>query len=74
MARYTGPVCRLCRRERMKLFLKGPKCMSPKCPITAGRFLPGQHGRDRSRGEKKKYKRIQRKILCKRNRNANAHK
>jgi small subunit ribosomal protein S4 len=49
MARYTGPVCRLCRRERMKLFLKGPKCMSPKCPITAGRFLPGQHGRDRQR-------------------------
>jgi small subunit ribosomal protein S4 len=33
MARYTGPVCRLCRRERMKLFLKGPKCDTMKCPI-----------------------------------------
>jgi small subunit ribosomal protein S4 len=49
MARYTGPVCRLCRRERTKLFLKGPKCMSARCPITAGRFPPGEHGRDRQR-------------------------
>ncbi len=49
MARYTGPVCRLCRRERTKLFLKGPKCMSAKCPITIGRFPPGEHGRDRQR-------------------------
>ncbi|ACU53393.1 ribosomal protein S4 [Acidimicrobium ferrooxidans DSM 10331] len=49
MARYTGPVCRLCRRERTKLFLKGPKCMSAKCPITQGRVPPGQHGRDRQR-------------------------
>ncbi len=49
MARYTGPVCRLCRRERTKLFLKGPKCMSQQCPITKGRLAPGQHGRDRQR-------------------------
>ncbi|MGC9154080.1 MAG: 30S ribosomal protein S4 [Ferrimicrobium sp.] len=49
MARYTGPVCRLCRREKTKLYLKGPKCESAKCPITVGRFPPGEHGRDRQR-------------------------
>ncbi|KJE77732.1 30S ribosomal protein S4 [Ferrimicrobium acidiphilum] len=49
MARYTGPVCRLCRREKTKLYLKGPKCDSAKCPITIGRFPPGEHGRDRQR-------------------------
>lgn len=47
MARYTGPVCRLCRREGMKLFLKGTKCFSDKCPIEKRNFAPGQHGRDR---------------------------
>lgn len=47
MARYTGPVCRLCRREGAKLFLKGPKCFSAKCPIEKRNFAPGQHGRDR---------------------------
>src|ERR1700754_5022178 len=47
MARYTGPVCRLCRRDGMKLFLKGPKCFSDKCPIEKRNFPPGQHGRDR---------------------------
>ncbi|WP_263415709.1 30S ribosomal protein S4 [Terriglobus albidus] len=47
MARYTGPVCRLCRRDGMKLFLKGPKCFSDKCPIEKRNFAPGQHGRDR---------------------------
>src|ERR1700735_2875144 len=47
MARYTGPVCRLCRREGMKLFLKGAKCFSDKCPIEKRNFAPGQHGRDR---------------------------
>ena len=47
MARYTGPVCRLCRREGMKLFLKGPKCFSEKCPIEKRNFPPGQHGKDR---------------------------
>ena len=49
MARYTGPVCRLCRRERMKLFLKGPKCDSMKCPIERRPYPPGDHGRGRIR-------------------------
>src|ERR1700724_39206 len=49
MARYTGPVCRLCRREKMKLFLKGPKCDSMKCPIDKRPYPPGEHGRDRMR-------------------------
>jgi len=47
MARYTGPVCRLCRREGMKLFLKGAKCFSEKCPVEKRNFAPGQHGKDR---------------------------
>jgi len=47
LARYKGPVCRLCRREGMKLFLKGPKCFSDKCPIEKRNFAPGQHGKDR---------------------------
>jgi small subunit ribosomal protein S4 len=46
MARYTGPVCKLCRREGEKLFLKGDRCMSPKCPFERERgFPPGMHGR-----------------------------
>jgi small subunit ribosomal protein S4 len=49
MARYTGPVCRLCRRERMKLFLKGPKCDTMKCPIERRPYPPGIHGRGRIR-------------------------
>ena len=49
MARYTGPVCRLCRREKMKLFLKGPKCDSMKCPIERRPYPPGMHGRGRIR-------------------------
>ena len=49
MARYTGPVCRLCRRERMKLFLKGTKCDSIRCPIERRPYPPGQHGRGRIR-------------------------
>ena len=47
MARYKGPVCRLCRREGMKLFLKGAKCFSEKCPVEKRNFAPGQHGKDR---------------------------
>src|SRR5580698_1685510 len=47
MARYTGPVCRLCRRDGTKLFLKGAKCFSDKCPIEKRNFPPGQHGKDR---------------------------
>ena len=56
MARYTGPVCRLCRRERTKLFLKGERCFTLKCPVSdqaSDRHLraypPGEHGRDRMR-------------------------
>src|SRR5437879_862943 len=47
MARYKGAVCRLCRREGMKLFLKGPKCFTDKCPVEKRNFAPGQHGKDR---------------------------
>ncbi len=47
MARYTGPVCRLCRREGMKLFLKGERCHSEKCAIEKRNFAPGQHGKDK---------------------------
>src|SRR5436853_5059305 len=47
LARYRGPVCRLCRREGMKLFLKGERCHSEKCAIEKRNFVPGQHGKDR---------------------------
>jgi len=47
LARYSGPVCRLCRREGMKLFLKGERCHSEKCGIEKRNFPPGQHGKDR---------------------------
>lgn len=46
MARYTGPVCKLCRREGEKLFLKGERCYSPKCAIEKRAYPPGQHGRN----------------------------
>jgi small subunit ribosomal protein S4 len=49
VARYIGPVCKLCRREKTKLFLKGTRCESPKCPIEKGRPPPGEHGRGRVR-------------------------
>ena len=66
MARYTGPDCRLCRREKTKLFLKGTKCESPKCPIEIRPYPPGEHGRNRPKEgdylqqirEKQKAKRI----------------
>jgi small subunit ribosomal protein S4 len=47
LARYTDAVCRLCRREGIKLFLKGTKCFTDKCPIEKRNFAPGQHGKDR---------------------------
>ena len=47
MARYRGPVCRLCRREGEKLFLKGERCQTEKCAIERRAYPPGQHGRDR---------------------------
>ena len=46
MARYTGPVCKLCRREGEKLFLKGSRCMTPKCSYERRSYPPGQHGRE----------------------------
>jgi small subunit ribosomal protein S4 len=49
MARYVGPKCRLCRREGGKLFLKGEKCYTSRCPIENRAFPPGQHGQRRSR-------------------------
>src|SRR5271168_802170 len=55
MARYTGPVCQLCRRERTKLYLKGERCFTMKCPVAENSdrqmraFPPGMHGRDRQR-------------------------
>ncbi len=66
MARYTDPVCRLCRREGMKLFLKGDRCFKDKCAIERRNYAPGQHGRRRSKvlgyglqlREKQKVKRI----------------
>lgn len=66
MGRYIGPVCRLCRRERVKLYLKGDKCFSDKCPLSRRRTLPGMHGRVRRKlseygirfREKQKLKRL----------------
>lgn len=67
MSRYTGAVCRLCRRERMKLFLKGDRCFKEKCAIERRAYPPGQHGQRRGRRtmgyglqlrEKQKVKRI----------------
>jgi small subunit ribosomal protein S4 len=52
MARYTGPVCRLCRREGQKLFLKGMKCYTDKCPIERRAYPPGQHGQAGGRRRK----------------------
>jgi len=49
MGRYVGPVCRQCRKEGMKLFLKGARCGMAKCPIETGRAAPGMHGQRRGR-------------------------
>ena len=49
MARYTGAVCRLCRREGQKLFLKGDRCYSSKCSVAKRAYAPGQHGQARNR-------------------------
>ena len=49
MARYTGPVCRLCRREGLKLFLKGERCYTDKCGIQRRAYAPGQHGQGRKK-------------------------
>ena len=55
MARYTGPVCRLCRRERMKLYLKGAKCDSMKCPIERRPYPPGEAGNARRQRQGSEY-------------------
>jgi len=52
MSRYTGPVCKLCRREGQKLFLKGQKCYTEKCPIERRAYPPGQHGPAQQRRRK----------------------
>ncbi|MEJ7811591.1 MAG: 30S ribosomal protein S4 [Gemmatimonadaceae bacterium] len=52
MGRYTGPSCRQCRREGTKLFLKGTKCFTEKCPVERRPFPPGQHGQNQSRRRK----------------------
>ena len=52
MARYTGPVCKLCRRENQKLFLKGQKCYTDKCPMERRAYPPGQHGPAQARRRK----------------------
>ena len=49
MSRYTGPVCRLCRREGMKLYLKGDRCYSDRCAINKRNYAPGQHGQSRKK-------------------------
>jgi small subunit ribosomal protein S4 len=49
MARYTGPVCRLCRREGTKLYLKGDRCYTDKCALSRRNYAPGQHGQSRSK-------------------------
>lgn len=66
MARYRGPLCKLCRRERIKLFLKGTKCATDKCPVSRRSYPPGEHGKARAKlsdyamqlREKQKVKRI----------------
>ncbi len=55
MARYTGAVCKLCRRERQKLFLKGTKCYTEKCPVDRRNFPPGQHGNNARRAKVSEY-------------------
>ncbi len=66
MGRYTASVCRLCRREKMKLFLKGTRCYTPKCAVERREYVPGMHGQGRQKlsdygvqlREKQKVKRI----------------
>lgn len=55
MARYTGAVCRLCRREQLKLFLKGDRCYTDKCSMETKPYVPGQHGVNRRRGKQSEY-------------------
>src|SRR2546429_1735304 len=52
MARYTGPACKLCRREGTKLFLKGTRCLTEKCAVERRAYAPGQHGQSSGRRRK----------------------
>jgi small subunit ribosomal protein S4 len=60
MARYTGPVCKLCRREGTKLFLKGTRCLTEKCAIERRAYAPGQHGQ--AAGRRRKTSEYQRQL------------
>ena len=66
MARYTGPVCKLCRREGTKLFLKGDRCLTDKCPVTRRGTAPGQHGAAQVKKGKEYYMQLREKQKAKR--------
>ena len=66
MARYTGPVCRLCRREGVKLYLKGDRCMSGKCALDRRKSAPGQHGAAAAKKTKEYGKQLREKQKAKR--------
>ncbi len=66
MARYTDSVCRLCRREGMKLFLKGDRCYSAKCAVTKRHTPPGQHGQARTRKQSEYGIQLREKQKCRR--------
>ena len=57
MARYVGPICRYCRRESIKLFLKGTRCLTDKCAVERRSYVPGQHGQNKSRRRASEYSR-----------------
>ena len=66
MARYTGPVCRMCRREGTKLFLKGERCLTDKCPVTRRGTAPGQHGAAQVKKGKEYFMQLREKQKAKR--------
>ena len=66
MARYTGPVCIMCRREGTKLFLKGERCLTDKCPVTRRGTAPGQHGAAQVKKGKEYYMQLREKQKAKR--------
>lgn len=66
MARYTGPVCRMCRREGTKLFLKGERCLTDKCPVTRRGTAPGQHGAAQVKKGREYYMQLREKQKAKR--------
>lgn len=66
MARYTGPVCRMCRREGTKLYLKGERCLTAKCPVERRGTAPGQHGAAQSRKQKEYFMQLREKQKARR--------